>query len=365
MEYAFAFILLIHGLIHLMGFAKAFKYAAIKSLTLPISKPAGLLWLLTSLLFMLVLAGFLLDKNFWPMLAIVTALLSQLLIVSVWRDAKSGTVANIIVLLVAIPPYAHNGFVAMTETEARGLLAGVTLNNDRITSEDLAELPPVIRKWLDSAKVTETTQAYCARIRQRGKMRLKPDERWMEFEAVQYFDLQKPGFVWSVNVEMTPPLYMDGRDKFEQGQGEMLIRILSLITVVNERNNDKITTSTMLRYLGEISWFPSAALNPYIRWETIDSLSAKATMSYQHTEAEAIFRFNEAGDFVALEAERYYGGGEDATLERWIVSADDYKIINGIKVPYRNSVTWKLKDGDFKWLTLEITDLEVNRPELY
>jgi hypothetical protein len=365
MKYLFAIIVLVHGLIHLMGFAKAFRYAAIKNITGKISRPAGLLWLITAMLFILALAGFLMDKSFWTIAAIAAALLSQILIATVWKDARFGTIANILILLVAIPAFARLQFQSMVNEEAAGLLSGVTLNNERITEEDLESLPPVVQKWLKTSGIVGTPQAYCARIRQRGSMRTKPDGKWMNFTAEQYIDLQKPGFVWSVKVDMMPLLYMDGRDKFMQGEGEMLIKMLSLISVVNEGQTDKMNSGSMLRYLVETTWFPSAVLSRHLRWESTDSLSAKATMSYQHTTVEGIFHFNETGDFLSFEAERYYGGGESATLEKWVVSADDYKWVNGLRVPFRNSVTWQLKEGDFTWLTLEITDMEINIPELF
>jgi hypothetical protein len=48
----FAFLLL-HGIIHLLGFAKAYHFGNVNQLTIDISKPVGLLWLLTSILFIL------------------------------------------------------------------------------------------------------------------------------------------------------------------------------------------------------------------------------------------------------------------------------------------------------------------------
>jgi len=41
MKYVFVLLVLIHALIHLMGFAKAFQYAAFDSITGTISKPVG------------------------------------------------------------------------------------------------------------------------------------------------------------------------------------------------------------------------------------------------------------------------------------------------------------------------------------
>lgn len=48
-------VILFHGLIHLIGFAKAFHYAKIDPLTQDISNPMGILWLVTALLFLVVL----------------------------------------------------------------------------------------------------------------------------------------------------------------------------------------------------------------------------------------------------------------------------------------------------------------------
>jgi hypothetical protein len=47
----FALVLLFHGLIHLMGFAKAFKLAEVPQLTGSFSKTSGTLWLVVALLF--------------------------------------------------------------------------------------------------------------------------------------------------------------------------------------------------------------------------------------------------------------------------------------------------------------------------
>ncbi|MDZ4699304.1 MAG: hypothetical protein SH809_06345 [Rhodothermales bacterium] len=46
MRTGFLVVLVLHGLIHVMGFAKAFGYAEIPALTLPISRGQGVLWLL-------------------------------------------------------------------------------------------------------------------------------------------------------------------------------------------------------------------------------------------------------------------------------------------------------------------------------
>lgn len=50
MKVSFAVLITGHGLIHLMGAAKAFGLAKLPQLTGPISKPMGLLWLSAAIL---------------------------------------------------------------------------------------------------------------------------------------------------------------------------------------------------------------------------------------------------------------------------------------------------------------------------
>jgi hypothetical protein len=101
MHWALSFVITVHGLIHLMGVAKAFGYAELSQLTQPISRGIGVIWLLAALL-MVAIAVFM---TAWPrgflIVGAVALVLSQVAIARVWRDAWAGSVANLI-LLVAL-----------------------------------------------------------------------------------------------------------------------------------------------------------------------------------------------------------------------------------------------------------------------
>jgi hypothetical protein len=79
--------------------------------------------------------------------------------------------------------------------------------------------------------------------------------------------------------------------------------------------------------------------------------------------ASGIFRFDERGDVVGFEARRYFDRKSGATLEDWLVRIDpgSVKSFNGIRIPVKSSVTWRLKEGDFTWYRLEISDISYNR----
>jgi hypothetical protein len=365
-KYIFAAIILIHGLIHCMGFAKAFGYGNVTQLSKDISKPSGLFWLLTALLFTAAAVLFLMKKESWPMVTIITAIISQILIITVWKDAKFGTIANIIALLVAIPCFAHIRFTKMAAFEAKTILARIpNSNTEIITKEMLVNLPPIVQKWLIHSGVIGKEKINTVRLKQKGEMKLKPDGKWMAFDATQYFTVNEPAFVWTTDVHMMPLVTLTGRDKFEKGHGEMAIKILSLYKVAYGHDNEKINSATMIRYLAETSWFPTAALSEYIKWEAVDSLSAKATLTDNGVTVSGIFTFNQQGDMAAFTADRYYGTADNAVKEKWVVETEGWKDFNGIRIPYKSKVTWKLKAGDFNWAKMELTDLEFNKTGLY
>lgn len=100
----FAVIIFIHGLIHLMGFVNQLNIKKISQFTgvtlFPVSeslsKILGIVWLITALLFIITAAGFSLGKDWWSIIGIIAIVISQLLIIIYWKDAKAGTIANAI-----------------------------------------------------------------------------------------------------------------------------------------------------------------------------------------------------------------------------------------------------------------------------
>ena len=362
MKWIFSFVVSLHSLIHLLGFVKAFQFAEINQLTQQISKPVGVLWLLAFLILAISAIQFILDKDIWWMAAFVGIILSQILIILYWQDAKFGTIPNIIILLVAIIAFANWSFNRNVKNEITDLLSQIPIDEKEILTEDkIGSLPPIVQKWLRNSNAVGKEMIHTVRLKQKGKIKMKPEQdKWYEANAVQYFTFDNPAFIWKVKVDMMPLVYFTGRDMFKDGKGSMIIKILSLINVVNDSDNEKLNQGTLQRFLGEIIWFPTAAVSPYIKWEEVDSLTAKATMTYKGTTGSALFYFNDKGDFVKFSAMRYMGTEEDSQLKEWIITLNEYAVYGGIRIPVKGEATWKLDDGDFTWYKLEVYDLEYN-----
>jgi len=249
--------------------------------------------------------------------------------------------------------------------EVKALLAKAGGKRQLVIREDLAGLPLCVQKWLEQSNVVGKEKINTVRLKQKGLMRTKEDGPWMTAEAEQYFAVNEPGFVWKAKIKMAPFLCLTGRDKYYKGHGEMLIKVLSLVPVVNARGKE-IDQGTMLRYLAEIQWFPTAALSDYIKWEEIDAHSARATMSYGGITASGVFTFNDQGEPVRFIAKRYRDtGGGQYELTDWGGISEEYMEFNGIRIPVKGQVIWKLDTGDFDWYHWEITGVEYNKPSIY
>lgn len=271
----------------------------------------------------------------------------------------------IIFLILAVSFIANVFFNHKVKKEVSELfITDMENKKETVSKADLEGLPLCVQKWLESSQVIGKERIRTVRLKQKGLLRTKEGQPWMPTEAEQYFTINKPGFVWQARIKAATLIYIVGRDKYYEGKGNMLIKFLSLITVVDAKGKE-LDQGALLRYLAETIWFPSAALSDYIKWEEIDSNSAKATMSYGGITASGVFLFNEKHEVINFVTQRYMETSGQYSLETWSPIVKEYKDFNGIKIPSKVEVMWKLKTGDFKWYQLEITDIEYNKPLIY
>lgn len=98
MSIGLGILMILHGLVHLMGFVKAFNLVELKDIKQDISRPMGLLWLAVMLLFATAGTALLLGVTLWWPITIASMVLSQIVIALHWKEAKWGTIANVLIL---------------------------------------------------------------------------------------------------------------------------------------------------------------------------------------------------------------------------------------------------------------------------
>jgi len=357
----FTALLFIHGLIHLIGFYVEWKLGSssmlsgntLFALNENTARISGVIWLVAALTW--ITAGtlyFLKRVSFW-IPAFVAIVLSQMLIIFYWHDAKFGTIANAIILVVVITSIARAIFNKSVDHELSTMFEAAH-DGSGSGQTPKAALPPIVTKWLAISRSTDKVPSKI-RLSQEGFMRSKPSADWMSFNAAQHYTINPPGFIWNSQIH-AGMMTIAGRDKFGNGKGNMLIKPFYIYNLANT-SGPEMDQGTMLRYMGELMWFPEAAVMDYFHWEEIDSTSAALSMTYNGVTANGTFAFYNNGLVKSFTAQRFGNFDGEFRKETWEVWVNEHNVINGRLVGSKCKVTWKLKEGDFTWLLLDVKDI--------
>lgn len=342
---------MLHGLISLMGFFKAFQLFDIKQFELEISRMAGLFWLVSSLL-LLISSVFVISRSelFWTVGA-AALILSQIMILWFWQDARFGTILNVILLILVVINFSMWNHHRFGIEKGKSL---VSMNKPRALKMN-KDLPELIQTWMNYVGSAHDHVPVAVQFSQQGHMRLAPDKGWLDFTADQYITLDPPSFLWAARVGDGSVMQFSGVDQYINGKGSMNIALYGLINVV-EASGKQIDEGTAIRFLGEIVWCPWMAKSNYIQWNTVDDHSAEATFSFKDIKVKGTFLFDDQGTPISFKAVRY---NEERKKEiSWRVEIDPKSYIGfqGIKIPTSASVIWEYDEGDFKWFETEIDD---------
>jgi len=148
MRAIFLIVVALHALMHVLGFVKAFGIREINGLTLPISKPLGIAWLMAAIC--LLVYGVLHQshsKYAW-IVGLVGVQISQILILYFWKDAQLGTLPNLLILIVLVFSYATSMFDGLVREETQEVLAQAAADQTVLSLEETTHLPAPVQRWL-------------------------------------------------------------------------------------------------------------------------------------------------------------------------------------------------------------------------
>ncbi len=365
MKIIFTIIMLIHGLIHLMGFLNAFEINWIDQ-SLFSNRYAdtprrilGALWLATAVCFIVTFGMYLQKSTHWWLFSLIAIALSQILIFFFWKDARYGTLANLILLFPTLLSMGSYSFQKIINEDTRKLTEAVKpYVAHTISAEDIAPLPDLLSRYLENVGVPGYAPISQVHVQQECRLRTQPNADWIEGKATHFAVTNAPGFVWHLKAD-DGKMSLEGRDLYQGGNGKMLIKAFSLIPVVNVQSAE-IGHSASIRFLSEMIWYPTAMLNEYVTWTQLNDHQVLATLEDGKNKVQATFHFNEEGLISKVTAERYYETGKKIELKPWEaqIDTDSYQSFEGILIPTRAKLIWQLEDGPFHWFDLKITDVE-------
>lgn len=362
MKLLFFFIILIHGIIHILGFLKAFQLAEINQLTKNISKQIGFLWLIALVLFLAAAIQLISNHDLWWITALAAIILSQVLIILFWQDAKFGTIANIIILLSVIAGYGFWSFENIFNKDvAQSLNTSSKAESNLLTENDIAHLPLPVQKYLRYAGVMNKEKVRNVKIVFDVEMREKGKD-WFKATSVQYNFYDEPTRLFFMKAKMFG-MTVPGYHRYVEAKATMDIRLFGLFSILKQSGDIMNKTETVTLFNDMCLMVPATLIDKRIQWEPIDSLTTKAIFTNKGISISAILYFNENGQLVNFTSDDRTAIS-DMKQYRFSTPIKDYKNINGINVPTYGEAIWHYPDGEFVYGKFWLKEIEYNLKSL-
>jgi hypothetical protein len=348
-----------HGLVHLLGVAKAFQWAEVPTLTRPITRGAGIGWGVAALLFLLTALSFWRHHERWWMVALVAAVLSQVLIWSYGRQAAAGTVANAMVMVavvLAVLVWRFKQEYRSLASEALSHAANVPVHV--ITEADLLRLPQPVQRYLRAAGVVGRPRPRSMRIRFRGEIR-GFDGPWMPFTTVQVnrFDVPERHFWMDATMKGLPT---KGLHSYKDGSARMTVKPLGAFSAVDLYGPVLDTSETVTWFNDLCLMAPGALIDPRITWLPLGDRSARATFMHRGVTVSADLVFDTQDRLVDFISDDRSALMPDGTFERMRFSTPcrSYNVEEGVRVARYGEAVYHRPDGPFTYGRFTLLELK-------
>lgn len=351
----------LHGLLHLLGFIKAFNVLDVSQLNVYIPKLSGLAWLLAAVLF-IASFGLYVSGNPWWLYALVAISLSQLLVIATWTDARWATVANIIILLVAIADYAAYKYEQRFKLDVT-LAQSITRQevSPIISETDIIHLPVAIQRYLRYTGCIGMPRVNNFRVMFEGKIRKNNTSSWMPFTSVQYNIMNSASRYFFMKAKMIG-LPVTGYHYYNAGKTFMDIRLLSLFKVQYQAGSIMDTAETVTFFNDMCCMAPATLMDARIHWLEADSNHVKAAFTNKGITITAVLYFNKDGALINFVSGDRYAAGDNGKMERiqWSTPLQEYTYINGYHIASYAETIYNYPAGDLIYGTFRLKELQYN-----
>ena len=367
MKWLFVGLLVVHGLIHLMGFAKAFGYAELPQLTMAISRPMGLAWLVAALLFIASSVAVSVWPRGWWVIAAVAVVVSQVVLVTSWSDAKFGTVANAIALVAVVYGFASQGPISFRAQFERGVGERLTSTAPPrlLTEADVAPLPPALRRYLILNGAVGQPRVRNFHATFSGRIRGGPEAPWMSFVGEQYNFFEPPARFFALDARMSG-LPVDVFHRFVGSEATMRVRVVSIYPMVDAKGPGMTRAETVTLFNDMCVFAPGALVDADVVWRELHASQVEGTFTHSGNSVRAVLIFGPLGeliDFVSDDRGAVSSDGTSITTMRWSTPLGEYRTFGPHKVSARGTGRWHPAGAEaYDYIELELRDFRVNVP---
>jgi len=364
MRWAIVVVLGVHGLIHLMGFAKAFGFAELSQLTEPISRPWGLAWLLAAALVTVVAVMLAAEARLMWVFGAAALLVSQTVILSSWHDAKAGTVANVILAMVAAHGWLTEGPASYRAQYVRDAAAGLSrpVEAPPVTEADLASLPLLVQRYLRATGVVGQPNVRNYRLRFRGRIRSDASSRWMPFEAEQQSFADEPTRLFLMRARMYG-VPVEAFHRSVGGHATMQVKLAGIVTVADASGEVMDRSEAVTLFNDMCLLAPGTLPDANATWETVDAHTVRAAFTHGRQTVSATLLFGEDGlltNFISDDRSRANTDGTTFTPARFSTPVLEYRAFGPVRLAARAEARWQTPEGEFAYGEFTLIDAAFN-----
>lgn len=361
MRIAFAVLIALHGLIHLLGAAKGLGWANVSQLRSPISPSTGILWLLAGVLFLVGATTFALRTGWWWAPTLVAVLLSQWLVASAWSDAKFGTVANLIIvipLLITALDMRPSSFSSRFVHDSNELLKLTVATAPIVSESDLAALPALMQRYLRNVGAVGRPRVRNMRVEFNAQMRSNATSPWMQSTATQYEFYDAPARLFHMRASRAG-IPFDVFHRYVGNAATFQVKIAGLVPMVNKSGAGLTNDETVTLMNDIIVMAPAAMLDLPFTFETTGEHTLRATFRNADFTVTADLQFDNAGDLVGFKsADRAHDREGGAAV--WSTPVSGYRVVDGIRVGTLGDANWIDASGEWTYGRFEIVSIAYN-----
>ena len=205
------------------------------------------------------------------------------------------------------------------------------------------DLPPAAKRYLLHAILPGTLLAERVQMKMSGTLRQEDAQGWVPFEAEEILTGGR-GLVWKAKLRTGENSWLDGAEYYHRGKGQITYFRHRFIPSVME-SSFVVDRSMAGRVLIESIWLPPVFLPQRMaRWENMDKLRAKVTLSIDDLSSTIVMTVGEDGRLREAVIPRYHQG-EERKIEKaeWRpfgITVEEEKTFEGYRIPTKIRAGW-------------------------
>ncbi len=364
MTIVFSIVLVVHALIHLFGVVKAFGFAELPQLTQPISLSRGVLWLISTLLFLSAAGSLFVWPRWWWIIGAGAIVVSMVAIVPSWSDAKVGAVANLIALVGVVFGFLAQGPASLRAEFDRDVDRALVrlAPAAAIVDEDLAHLPPPVQRYLRTTGVVGQPRVHNFRVRLHGRIRNGPEASWVPLAAEQYNVIDEPTRLFYLTGAMfTIPV--QGYHRYVGPSATMRVKAAALVPVVDVSGAEMNQGETVTMFNDMCVMAPATLIDRSIVWEPVDARTARARFTNAGHTIRAELSFNEAGELTNFWSDDRYQtspDGKSVKKVRWSTPLGPYRAFGPVRLASGGEGRWHEPGQEYAYIELTLDEVQYN-----